>query len=405
MKINPSLPTVVVIDIAYSGYGIIRSLSPYGIPLIAFSRYESHFENHTRLTQRIIKYHALDDVLLSQMVALSQSLEQKPVLIMSTDNHVDFVLNHFETINAHYHLVYPEIKTVELLMDKIQFAEYAKSINILVPRSHNIFVLKDLDAVKDFAFPIILKPFVKSEKWQHSDLDKTYILNTWNELKELYMSIMEIEQKFIVQEFIPGMDEQIYYCLCYYGKDGECKIAFTGRKIRQWTVLSGSTASTRPVEDEFVMNETIRIFNQVGLKGFGSIEYKLHPGNGKYYLMEPTVGRLNLQEYVATLSGKNIPLAGYNDATGLMIPAKEKPNKNVVYIDTISEFYSFKTYYLEYGLSIREWWKSLRGEKHFRHISTSDPKVAWKAFYLVTRRTLGFIIKELILRKTPRKIN
>jgi D-aspartate ligase len=48
----------------------------------------------------------------------------------------------------------------------------------------------------------------------------------------------------------------------------------------------------------------------------GGIEYKRDARSGKFLMIEPTVGRVDWQEEVATLNGINIPLAAYLHETG-----------------------------------------------------------------------------------------
>jgi hypothetical protein len=49
----------------------------------------------------------------------------------------------------------------------------------------------------------------------------------------------------------------------------------------------------------------------------GSIEFKKDARTGNFLMIEPTVGRVDWQEEVATLHGANIPLAAYLYEVGL----------------------------------------------------------------------------------------
>jgi D-aspartate ligase len=51
--------------------------------------------------------------------------------------------------------------------------------------------------------------------------------------------------------------------------------------------------------------------------GFGGVEYKRNARDGRFLIIEPTVGRTDWQEEVATLAGVNIPLAAYRNELGL----------------------------------------------------------------------------------------
>ena len=65
---------------------------------------------------------------------------------------------------------------------------------------------------------------------------------------------------------------------------------------------------------------TDRFFDTVGFAGIGSMEYKRDARDGCFYMVEPTVGRTDYQEEIATLNGVNIPLAAYLGELGLPAP-------------------------------------------------------------------------------------
>jgi hypothetical protein len=52
-------------------------------------------------------------------------------------------------------------------------------------------------------------------------------------------------------------------------------------------------------------------------RGLGSLEFKWDPTRRAFIVIEPTVGRTDWQEEVATLNGANIPLFAYRDLAGL----------------------------------------------------------------------------------------
>ena len=50
--------------------------------------------------------------------------------------------------------------------------------------------------------------------------------------------------------------------------------------------------------------------------GVGSLEFKRDRKTVKFMIVEPTVGRTDAQEEIATLCGVNIPLIAYSTALG-----------------------------------------------------------------------------------------
>jgi hypothetical protein len=67
-------------------------------------------------------------------------------------------------------------------------------------------------------------------------------------------------------------------------------------------------------------------FAAASFVGMGSMEYKRDARTGKFFMIEPTVGRVDWQEEVATLNGVNIPLAAYRHEIGAEVqPVVQSP--------------------------------------------------------------------------------
>ena len=76
-------------------------------------------------------------------------------------------------------------------------------------------------------------------------------------------------------------------------------------------VASELTASTR----EFIA--------RVGYRGLGSLEFKRDAATGRFLIIEPTVGRTDWQEEIATLCGVNLPLATYLAELDYAVPSTD----------------------------------------------------------------------------------
>ena len=70
---------------------------------------------------------------------------------------------------------------------------------------------------------------------------------------------------------------------------------------------------------------TRRFVKRTGFVGMGSIEFKWHAGRRGYLVIEPTVGRADWQEEIATLCGENIPYRAYRHELGLPPLPRESP--------------------------------------------------------------------------------
>ncbi|EGV51524.1 ATP-grasp enzyme-like protein [endosymbiont of Riftia pachyptila (vent Ph05)] len=398
MSVKNKLTSVVVLDINFAGYGILRSLAPYGIPLIGFYPDASVPEAKTRLCSR--KYHFKDDEeLLALLTSLPELQSERPVLMLTADAHVTFYIEHRELLDPLYLIDMPDAAMIDLLLDKEKFSAYALEHEILIPKTLVIDKTTDLQQVAaSYRFPAILKPSSKSSLWRESGLAKAFHLADAEEFLSVCSMALSYSDSLIVQEWIAGNDSNVHYCLGYFGETGDDIVLFTGYKLRQWPVGTGSTATTVVVDNKWIEEETKKIFKKVGFKGFGSVEFKRHELDGHYYVMEPTAGRLNQQEYVATLNGVNIPLAAYNYITGMEIVAEPPKKLPVIYIDERAEIASTYVHFKRKLLSFAEWRKSLQGNRAYRYWTPKDP-VVFFSFVLkhvgdVLRKVVSFIIRR-----------
>jgi len=215
----------------------------------------------------------------------------------------------------------PEHERLMALMHKQGFSDLAEEINAPVPRTVRLLTLQDLPKVAGLSYPCVLKPSEKSYEYG-ARFKKAYKVSSPEEVARLYHEIFPILPDMVVQEWIEGKDSDIYFCLQYIGSNGELIASFPGRKIRSWPPRIGGTAScTSAWEHERELTElTLDFFHQVGFSGMGSMEYKRDIRNGRFYMVEPTVGRTDFQEEVATVNGVNLPFFAYCHELALAVP-------------------------------------------------------------------------------------
>lgn len=384
------LTSVVVLDLAFGGSGVLRSLVQHGIPVIGFCDQKKLPEFRTKLCDQKVYFDGESD-LREKLEEIASGLSSKPVLFITTDNYVRFVVENRNFIDEHFLIHLPSNSILDLLLDKTAFTAYAHKHDILVPQTHNLFNQEDLENISGaLSFPVILKPYVRTVNWRKAKLSKAYYLTNIEDLRKLYAKIHLVESRLMVQEWIPGGDSNVFYCLVYFNDQSECLASFTGYKIRQWPVGTGTACSTTSVDNPYVSERTIEILQQLKYKGFGSVEFKLHDLNGKYYLIEPTVGRVEQIGYVATVNGVNLPLHCYNSLTRSQIKASADPGKKIIYIEEPTEIASAFIHISRRLITLRQYIKSLKGPKAFRYYNKRDLAVfsslLWKTVTFVFRR-------------------
>ena len=202
-------------------------------------------------------------------------------------------------------------------MHKTSFQQLAEKHGFPVPRSVTIDNCCDLGGLSALRFPCIIKPTIKTAQYFEGKFERGYRVGSVEEAREVCRRMLAAVPGVVVQEWIEGPDSDIYFCLQYRAAGGTVA-SFSGRKLSIWPPGVGVTAScTAAPEVHATLHQlTESFFAKMSFEGMGSMEFKRDARSGEFLMIEPTVGRLDWQEEVATLNGVNIPLAAYRHETG-----------------------------------------------------------------------------------------
>jgi D-aspartate ligase len=366
----------VVVGINPTGLGIVRSLHPHCSTIIALESNRTEPGTHTRLA----RVHLIDDLsdhetLMAELVDLARTFNERPVLFLSSDEHVVWAVRNREALATHFRVLLPSREVCETLMYKDQFSELAARERYPMPRSAFLPTqgLSGHIAVSGLRYPVILKPANKAGAWEQQGLEKAYIVRGPEEAHQVAEKAGKAVAAVMAQEYLEGEDGQVYFCLYLSAPGLGEPLVFTGRKLLQWPPLRGSTAACEPAEAPGLEALTRKMFGGLGVEGFASLEVK-YDNSGAFKIIEPTIGRVDLQSSVATLNGMNMPLAGYLASVGRFEEARafaRQVRSDVVWVYEASMWSLLRTHALDssslLGLA--------RRPKGYALASWSDPGV------------------------------
>lgn len=301
----------VVVGSGLNALGIVRSLAVAGVPVhLLYSDIDAAVHSRFGSRQRIERTDG--QVLISALQEIGKSASDAPVLYLTEEKTVLTVSERRDEVLPYFRIVLPAHDTLTALMHKQGFQQMAGELGAPIPQAVYLRSESDLAALAGLKYPCVLKPAVKDYAYG-AKFQKAYVVQTPDEAAELYRQIAPTLSDLIVQEWIEGSDSDIYFCLQYIAADGSTVASFVGRKVRSWPPRIGGTASctAAPEYQEKLSALTTEFFRQVGFVGMGSMEYKRDPRDGEFYMVEPTVGRTDYQEEVATIHGTNIPAQAY----------------------------------------------------------------------------------------------
>ncbi len=319
MRAGDAIPAIVV-GTGLNGLGIVRSLAAGGVATHVLGRPDGiamrsrHGDKHSLAL-------ADGDTLvraLQQLLALpSIPSGSRPVLFLTEEGAVRTVSQRRAELLPYFRIDLPAADTLHALMDKTAFQALAQAAGGLIPPAISLSCAADLPRLATLRYPAVLKPAYKHYGYG-ARFQKAYVVASADDAAARWREIAAVLPDLIVQEWIPGSDSDIYFCLQYIGADGVAVASFVGRKLRSWPPRIGGTASciAAPEHAAELTCLTRDFFRAVGFVGMGSMEYKRDCSDGRFYMIEPTVARTDFQEEVATLNGVNIPLAAFLHQVG-----------------------------------------------------------------------------------------
>lgn len=314
---NRTLPTAVVVGIELNGLAVLRCLAVGGMPLIAA---DPHRYQPTMLTRhgRKIRLRALaGPELVEDLLALGRELTPRPVLFLTRDDSAATVSAHRAELEPYYRLQLPPPEITAALLAKAGFQTLAESGGFPIPPGRPVRHLDDLERLAELTYPCVLKPGERNATYDRL-FAKAYRVESAEEAERLCRLILPVMPDLIVQEWIEGGDDDIYFVQQYHTAPDRPPFSFTGRKIRSWPAQIGATALCGPAPEVAAELEplTTRFFQHCQLLGWGAMEYKRNVNTGQWRMVEPTIVRTDLQMEVATVNGCNLPLAAYHCLTG-----------------------------------------------------------------------------------------
>jgi predicted ATP-grasp superfamily ATP-dependent carboligase len=112
----------------------------------------------------------------------------------------------------------------------------------------------------------------------------------------------------------------------------------------------------------------------VQYRGLGYLEMKRDARSGRYFIIEPNIGRPTGRSATAEAGGVELLYTMYCDALGWPLPANRiQTYQGVKWIYLRQDLQSVLHYWRRGDLTLKEWWQSWRGRKTYALFSWRDP--------------------------------
>ena len=300
-----------------NGYSIIRELEEKGVKDIALFCY---YNSLSSLSNKINYFTRIDKSATSLKEAILKLHKTvKYIVIFPTDDlQIKNLYEIYDDIKGFCFIPF-NYKNINKSLDKSVQYTFCEENNIPYPKTKVVNTLKDIAALKDLMFPLIVKPNVRKDI--NSNIFRSLFINNKEdyENKKTVLESLIDKNNFIASEFIPGDDTNIFAYVGYRSMKGVILNEWIGKKLNQYPDNFGVFSSATNQAPIIVQEQGRKLLEIMDLKGICQPEFKYDKRDGTYKLMEINL-RSMMWHRVGNLSGVYIQHTQYLDALGKLVP-------------------------------------------------------------------------------------
>lgn len=398
-----SSPAALVIGLEVNGYGIVRSLAREGVATVGVHSSELAFGRFSRYCDKRYLDPSIheEEQICEALMAWGGRLDQKAVLFPTSDRYVMLLARHREELSGHFLFHWVDPKYLSGIVNKDEIALICRQAGIVAPMTHVPKLGEDLgETAKEFPFPCIVKP-VRSFNTGFPTGVKNFVAHSLKELLDFYNDKPGLMGETIWQQIVEGGDENLFTCTALVRRSGEIGPTFCARKIRQYPPGFGSMCFGRSEWNEVVVSEALKLLRFLGHSGFGSLEFKYQPADGRFYFIEMNP-RLPWYSMLFADASVNLPYLCYADLTGKAEVCMLKPRQQegVHWVSLEREMgWLFRTRGRR-PISLLTWLSSITRARSFAWWNPRDPKpFAAATFDLIKSGILKLVTHALAALK------
>jgi predicted ATP-grasp superfamily ATP-dependent carboligase len=311
---------------------LTRSLGRHGVRVVRFHPDRSLVDLSSRYCTHAVYPNFYDDPsgAVDALVAFSLHSGTRPVLFPASDGAAQFIADHEQSLQDHFVFSSPGAVCIAKTQHKRELIEIARASGIPVPETYfPTDACEVADIARRISYPLIIKP-VYSPDWKRSAVTavfgqvKAMKVFEPRQLISLCGALLALNSVFMVQEIVPGSDEDLITFLGYVSHDGEVLAGCVRKKLRQFPPGFGYCCLTESVDDQEVFDLSVKLFQALDYRGIGCAEFKRDRRDGTPRLIEINT-RAVRTSMLAIAAGVDFPWIAYQDCVkpGAVAPVLE----------------------------------------------------------------------------------
>ena len=361
--LDTSVP-VLVLKMHHGSLGIARSLGRLGIAVHGLAARRELWAARSRYWRGCYQWdveNAPAQRSIDYLLALGKRLGCLPLLIPVSDRTAEFVAEHAEVLRTAFRFPNLSHDLVTRLTSKKAMYFVARRCGIPTPDTLFPASRKDvIDSIDRIRFPVMLKGIDGLRLHARTGHTMVIVRNA-SELLDHYDRMEDpAHPNLMLQEYIPGGEDSVWMFNGYFDAESRCLIGFTGQKIRQTPVYTGSTSLGIVRNNDNVAATTCAFMKAIGYRGILDIGYRYDARDGEYKVLDvnPRIGS-TFRLFVGA-NGMDVVRALYRDLTGQSVPSSI-PVEGRKWIVEDQDIISSYRYWRDGNLGVIQWLASLRG--------------------------------------------
>lgn len=370
--------TAIVFNCHYNGLSIIQELGRHNVEVFALDSVRS-----VGTYSRYAKYLICPDPLTSEgafidrMLELGRSFKNRPVLFPTNDHWAAAVSRHKQALSQYYLPCVADWATMELLIRKQRFYEWAEHKGYPVPRS---WKHSQIDSLAKDTFPVAAKPEYRrisgddpaaKELSQNLDQLRLTVLKNQTELNQFVALHTDLLEYFIFQEYVEGLSDCMFTVGVYANRQYEVLGLFSGRKVRGFPPDVGDCILGQAEEVPPSLKQVVKqICRELGYHGIAEFEFKRDAVTGEFKLIE-----INPRSWswvgITPACGVSLPRMAYLDLTGGQTVQYTESNVTtgtIKWVRILDDFlncfyFNRRRGFPEWNMAPLQWWKTIRANR------------------------------------------
>lgn len=392
---------VLVLNCGIGGLAIMRTLGKQGVPIYGVDKSWTPALTSRYCKKRFFKKYEPKEAndYLDFLIGVGKQIGKVCILIPTSDALSEFAADYREQLSEYFLFPKNDPRLIAELSSKEGMYKLVTKHN--VPTAITKFPKNESDVEKiksELTFPIMLKG-IHGDRLQAKTGTKMLIVASYDELIENFKKLNDPEEpNLMLQEYIPGGDDQVYIFNGYFNDKSECLSAFTGHKVRQFPIHTGCASLGECRWNQDVADLTIKSMQAFGYTGILDIGYRLDQRDGLYKVLDinPRVGQA-FRLFTAE-NDMDVIRSLYLDLTNQPAPdivPREGRRWFIENFDLIATAY----YFHEGSLSVGEWVRSFKGVQEAAWFSVQDPIPFFVMVASFMKRILFWGLKLVGLKK------